>query len=70
MELDDNHFNKKSREAEWDVFKGILMICVVIGHLDFGDNVRQYIYAFHMPLFFLISGFFYHPSTKNLRDGG
>ena len=51
----------KKREVEWDVLKGILMICVIAGHLDVHEYVRMYIYAFHMPLFFLISGYFYHP---------
>lgn len=51
----------KKREVEWDVLKGILMICVITGHLDVSEYVRTYIYSFHMPLFFLISGYFYHP---------
>lgn len=58
------------REAEWDVFKGILMIYVIIGHLDCGDCMRHYIYAFHMPLFFLVSGYFYRPSRNLINEWG
>lgn len=64
MELDDTVSKIRNREKEWDILKGFLMISVVISHLDFGNGVRHYIYAFHMPLFFLISGYFYHPSTE------
>ena len=37
--------------------KGIAIIAVIVGHLtDFG---RQFIFSFHMPLFFVIAGFLY-----------
>lgn len=48
---------KKERINYLDIAKGIGMILVVIGHVDYVDeSIRQYITAFHMPLFFLISG--------------
>ncbi|WP_144511458.1 acyltransferase family protein [Bacillus sp. FJAT-22090] len=50
-----------------DVTKGFLMILVVIGHypgeLDF--PVIKYIYWFHMPAFFLLSGIFF----KEIKEG-
>lgn len=46
-----------------DVTKGFLMILVVIGHypgeLDFPFG--KYIYWFHMPAFFILSGMFFKP---------
>ena len=41
-----------------DIAKGIGMILVYIGHCRIpGDNpLFQWIYSFHMPLFFFISG--------------
>lgn len=46
-----------SRSMNVDVFKGLLIISVVIGHA-FAFNDVRYIYWFHMPAFFMVSGFF------------
>ncbi|WP_432357160.1 acyltransferase family protein [Sporosarcina sp. UB5] len=54
---------KKKRLTWVDVTKGFLMILVVIGHypgeLDF--PLAKYIYWFHMPAFFILSGLFFKP---------
>lgn len=44
---------------DWiDSLKGFAILLVVIGHLNFVSNeLNQYIYSFHMPLFFFISGY-------------
>lgn len=43
---------------EWiDAAKGVGIILVVIGHVWTRGAVRDLIYAFHMPLFFLLSGY-------------
>lgn len=40
-----------------DLAKGIGIILVVLGHLEYiSEDIRGFIYAFHMPLFFVISG--------------
>lgn len=48
-----------------DVAKGIAILCVVAGHTfaayDPGSLQNKFIYSFHMPLFFILSGFFYKP---------
>ncbi|MBU0904672.1 MAG: acyltransferase family protein [Firmicutes bacterium] len=54
----------EKKRLNWvDVTKGFLMILVVIGHypgqLDF--PLGKYIYWFHMPAFFLLSGLFFKP---------
>lgn len=47
----------KKRIAYLDIARGIGMILVVMGHVEYIDvTVRQFISAFHMPLFFVISG--------------
>lgn len=47
---------------EWvDVAKGIGIILVVTGHVWTRGPVRDLIYAFHMPLFFLLSGYMSRP---------
>lgn len=47
-----------SRLAYIDVLKAVGIICVLIGHLFAPLPIRVLIYSFHMPLFFLISGYF------------
>ena len=59
----------KKPRLEWlDVLRCIGMYLVVIGHASKGstpDTYRFYIYSFHMPLFFLISGAGYYLQTKS-----
>lgn len=54
----------KQRLYYLDALKGILIILVILGHsiqykmMDYQHDVLfRVIYSFHMPLFFLISGF-------------
>jgi acyltransferase len=45
-----------SREVYLDIVKGIGILLVVIGHLQLDNVIRNFIYAFHMPLFFYVGG--------------
>lgn len=63
--------NSKSRNIYFDILKGIAIILVAYGHVlqTFNSNwessiIGKTIYAFHMPLFMLISGYFFYPSVK------
>ena len=55
-----------------DVLKGMAIILVVVGH-NSNDSIKEFIYCFHMPLFFLLSGFIFSPKpikqylTKSFR---
>lgn len=49
------------RIVEFDILKGIGILLVVLGHTGISGLPYTYIYAFHMPLFFIVSGFFYKP---------
>lgn len=44
-----------------DIAKGIGIFLVVFGHTCRNAEVQSYIYFFHMPLFFIVSGFFFNP---------
>lgn len=59
------------RLAWVDAMKGFLMILVVIGHYpgEMDHPILTYIYWFHMPAFFLLSGLFFHPVSKNQAIG-
>lgn len=53
----------KTRRQLWaDVTKGIGIILVIIGHIDLPNAIINYIFAFHMPLFIIISGYFVNHS--------
>ena len=46
------------RIAWLDIAKGIAIICTIIGHnIPVGGNVRNLIFSFHMPLFFILAGY-------------
>ncbi len=47
--------HNKERDRLIDVVKGIGILLVVLGHIIEG-SVRDFIYLFHMPLFFYLSG--------------
>lgn len=46
-----------SSRIEWlDILRGFMMYFVIYGHVTEWDDAIDYIYSFHMPVFFLISG--------------
>lgn len=65
---------KEEQTFQWiNVAKGIGILLVLLGHsirddmrLEYAwiDNLYSFIYYFHMPLFFLISGFLFENSQK------
>lgn len=49
-----------TRNLSLDVAKGLCIILMVIGHLPWDSNFgHNFIESFHMPLFFMVSGFFF-----------
>lgn len=50
------HRKMKNRLDNIDWAKGLLIILAVIGHIWQAGTVHNFIYAFHMPAFFVISG--------------
>lgn len=51
---------KEVKRIDWiDTAKGIGILLVVIGHVSRNQEIQNFIYSFHMPLFFMISGFLY-----------
>lgn len=51
--------NKIKRISWIDIAKCIGIILVLIGHVSKNKNIHTFIYSFHMPLFFIISGYLY-----------
>lgn len=55
----------KKRLAYLDIARGISILLVVAGHVisnNYTDHIlTKWIYSFHMPLFFILSGYFFSP---------
>lgn len=60
---------EKPGRIEWiDILRALAMYLVVIGHatvINTPDTYRFYIYSFHMPLFFMISGAAYYLQMRS-----
>ena len=56
----------KKRLEYIDIARGIAIILMVIGHVVSGYK-RAIIFSFHMPLFIIISGFFFKPG-RNIKE--
>lgn len=54
------------RNSTIDICKGLAIISMVIGHADCPSEVLKFIYLWHMPLFFITTGYFF--SKKYLSD--
>lgn len=48
----------QKRETTYDLMKFFGIMMVIVGHMT--THFSQFIYSFHMPLYFIIAGFFYH----------
>jgi len=47
-----------NKRMSWvDIAKGIGIMLVVLGHMNVPGFIGKYIYSFHMPLFFFLSGY-------------
>ena len=49
------------RDISIDIAKGICIFLMVMGHAAVPGFVFKWIYSFHMPFFFLVSGMFFNP---------
>ena len=46
-----------NRLTYMDVAKGFGILCVIAGHMGY-ETINRFVFSFHMPLFFVISGYF------------
>ncbi|WKB36456.1 acyltransferase family protein [Terrilactibacillus sp. S3-3] len=50
-----------NKRIDWlDIGKGLGIILVMLGHSDIPNAMKTYIYTFHMPLFFFLSGYLFN----------
>lgn len=58
---------RKSRMDYIDLYRAFGIILMVMGHIGFGGKFDKFIHAFHMPMFFFISGFFYKEKNIDIK---
>ena len=67
--MQGKQFSQASHRVHWiDICRGIGIILVLYGHLFVSDKNTYLIFAFHMPLFFFISGLVFKPTKKSLWE--
>lgn len=49
----------KARNASLDILRGGGILLMIIAHVSLPFNLNRIIFSFHMPLFFLLSGYLY-----------
>ena len=55
----------KKRIEYIDIAKGVAIILVLLGHIETCPaGLKSSIYSFHMPLFFILSGYFMKEGTE------
>lgn len=60
--MEISNLNQKKREHYIDIGKGVAMILVILGHCALTPNtLKWWLYSFHMPLFFVLSGLVFNP---------
>lgn len=57
---------KENRIEEIDLLRGIAIILIVFGHVIKDGVVYKFLYSFHVPLFFIVSGMVFR--TKNQEN--
>lgn len=55
----------EKRDSTIDIYKGIGIILVMMGHIGFGATSSYIAHAFHMPMFFFISGYLYRKKKES-----
>ena len=48
-----------NRDVSIDIMRGIGILSMLVGHCVIPDLLHKFIYMWHMPLFFIASGYFF-----------
>lgn len=62
--MDTSITTLNSKRIEYlDFAKGLCMIAIILGHLG-EPGINRIVYTFHLPVFFIISGYFFDPNKS------
>lgn len=56
----------KKRVDFIDLYRGIGILLMIMGHVYFGRVFDKFIHAFHMPMFFFLTGYFFKQDNGNV----
>ena len=56
----DNNTDLHSRLLYIDYVRGLAMVLVIAGHVNFGHIFSNFIHLFHIPIFYYISGYLFN----------
>ena len=59
MKLEDVGVVERARTDYFDVYRGIGILCMIICHVYIGFTFDKFVHAFHMPMFFFVTGYFF-----------
>ena len=60
--------NNAGRIRWIDITKGVAIVSVILGHtFQFGNPVHAFVYSFHIPLFFIVSGYLAKPKRADIN---
>ena len=62
----NNNAKAETRSSLFTLVKAIAIICVVLSHAGIRGWLYNFVFIFHVPIFFLCAGYFFH--TKYLND--
>ena len=51
---------ESKRDITFDIMKGVAILAMIAGHCFIPLKLHHFIYIWHMPLFFMVSGYFFH----------
>lgn len=57
---------REQRSTQFTILKAIAIICVVLSHAGIRGWLFNFLFIFHVPVFFMCAGYFFH--TKYLSD--
>ena len=56
-------YQRNNRVRYVDIARGISIICIILGHLGV-SSINRFVFTFHVPVFFLISGYFFDEKSN------
>ena len=59
--------NQDNRISWLDISKGFVILLMIVGHSSMPQWISQWIWSFHMPFFFFVSGLMYVPGRPFLK---
>ena len=69
MTITTQNKHMKTRQNWGDYAKFIGIFLVLLGHIPFSKHgITNWIYSFHMPLFFILSGYFEKTDRKSIKE--